>query len=96
MALTSTSTFAEARTAYYANRDYDTGNGDALEFRRACELVLELTPAKSGDRDGEVEMDLSHVRKQLERVNAYIDTYLAEPPAGSTRRRVTYLRPVRG
>lgn len=95
MGLTSTSTFEDARAAYYANRDYETGAGTALEFRRACDLLLELIPSRTSNKDGEVEMDLSHVRAQLERVNAYIDRHLAVAPPVA-KRRVTYLQPTRG
>ena len=95
MAISSESTFDEARAAYYANRDYDVGNGTAIEFRRAAELLLELIPSRTGNRDGETEMELSHIRKALERVNAWIDQYEKVSPV-SGRSAVKYLKPVRG
>lgn len=96
MAITSTSTFEEARAAYYANRDYDAGTGDVLEFRRAAELLLELVPARTGNRDGEVEMDLSHVRRLLDRANDYVAATRTPAAPPCARPRVKYLAPRRG
>ncbi len=93
MPVDATTTFDAARTAYYANRDYDVGAGDAREFRRACELLLELMPQRSNNRDGEIELNLQHLRDALKKVNEYIDDNLKVSP---TERRVKYLRPDRG
>lgn len=92
MPITTSSTLDEIRTAYLDNADYVTAGNVAMaqEFARACRLLLLKTPEKTGDRDGEMELNLAQVRKELEQASAWIAENGPAPAPSNAKSRVRY------
>lgn len=66
---------ADARSAYFTNAGYDANNSAAecRLFITACRKLLMLPKrASSGERDEEVELDLTLIRDQLNDASSWL------------------------
>ena len=72
--LSSSSTLAQVKNAYYDNADYDVDGdiGQARTFIVACRQLLLRLPKRGKKADDEVELDPVRIEKQLDDARSWL------------------------
>jgi hypothetical protein len=89
--------FADLIDKYQSLCDYDvTGDiAKARQFSTVCRQLLVVLPMRTRGADGEIEMNVAAIQKELDRVNSWISTNEAAV-VGSSRSTLADLRMYRG
>ena len=85
--LTSSSTLADAKAAFFDNASYeeDASTSKASAFITACRFLLLMIPRSHKHGDDEQEFSPSMIKAEMDRARAWLDLNSSTASVGATR-----------